>query len=205
MKGSVRTVTGLRVPTVISTVRPHPHDLPAPLTEVAVKDRKAREVRDPEAQAGVGRKAPTSREPQVPKVFATTSSRVLASVARIAHSFTRRGPFPQEDKGPRRRSTRHASFGSLERAQKATSVGFSIKMLKRLLLQPRNRRPHLQHQSRDPQGLIPQLPSQEEEAQDQSREGNPTSLQLVPSRQRPREDLRMTLRILGRLISRVGG
>ena len=96
-------------------------------------------------------------------------------------------------------------FGSLERAQRATSVGFSIKMLKRLLLQPRNRRPHLQHQSRDPQGLIPQLPSQEEEAQDQSREGNPTNLQLAPLRQRPREDLRMILRILGRLILRVEG
>ena len=112
---------------------------------------------------------------------------------------------PQEDRGPQRRSTRHASFGSLEHAQRATSVGFSIKMLKRLLLQPRNRRPHLQHQSRDPQGLIPQLPSQEEEAQDQSREGNPTSLQLAPLRQRPREDLRTILRILGRLILRVEG
>ena len=181
------------------------HDPPAPLTEVAEKDRKAREVRDPGAQAEVGHKAPTSREPQVPKVFATTSSKVLVSVARTAHFFIRRGPFPLEDQGPRRRSTRHASFGSLEHAQKATSVGFSIKMLRRLLLQPRNRRPHLLHQSRDPQGLIPQLQSQEEEAQDQSQEGNPTSQQLAPLRRQPREDPRLILRILGRLTLRVEG
>ena len=112
-------------------------------------------------------------------------------------------PIPVED--PKEDQQDHASFGSLEHAQRATSAGFSIKMLKRLLLQPRNRRPRLQHQSRDPQGLIPQLPSQEEEAQDQSREGNPTSLQLAPLRQRPREDLRAILRILGRLILRVEG
>ena len=145
-----------------------------------------------------------SRTPS-PKGVCYDFSKVLVSVARTAPSFTRRGPFLQEDRGPRRRSTRHASFGSLEHAPKAINVGFSIKILKRLLLQPRNRRPRPLHQNRDPQGLIPQLQGQEEEAQDQSQKGNPTSLQLAPLRQRPREDLRTILRILGRLILRVEG
>ena len=50
-------VIGLHAPTVISTGQPLPHDLPAPLTEVAVKGRKAREIRDPEAQAEEGHRA----------------------------------------------------------------------------------------------------------------------------------------------------
>ena len=112
---------------------------------------------------------------------------------------------PRRTKDPEEDQQDNASFGSLEHAPKATNVGFSIKMLKRLLLQPRNRRPRPLHQSRDPQGLILQLPSQEGEAQDQNQEGNPTSLQLAPLRQRPREDLRMILRILGRLTLRVEG
>ena len=78
-------------------------------------------------------------------------------------------------------------------------------MLKRRPFQPRSRRPHLLRQSRDPQGRIPQLLDLEEEAQGQSPEGNLTSQQLAPLRQQPREDLRLILRILGRLISRAEG
>ena len=147
----------------------------SPLTEVAVKGRKAREVRDPEARAEEGHRAPTNREPRVPKVSATTVSKVHASVARIAHSSTRRGPFPLVGRVPQRRLTRLVSSGSWERAPKVTNAGFNTRMSRSHLLQPRNRRPHLLRQIRDPQGPTLQPQGPEEEAQDQNLKGSPTS------------------------------
>ena len=158
LKNSIREMLtreiGLHAPTVISTGRPLLHDLPAPKRKVAVKGRKAREVRDPEARAEEGHRAPTNREPRVPNVFATTFSKVHASVARIAHSSTRRGPFPLVGRGPQRRLTRLVSSGSWERAPKVTNAGFNTRMSRSHLLQPRNRRPHLLRQSGIPCGQL---------------------------------------------------
>ena len=98
---SVRTETESLAPMVTSMVRRLRRDLPAPLEEEAVRNHKARQVRDPEAQAEVGHKAPTSRNPKPER-----------SVLRLPHGYLQARqqlpfypqegiPFPKGTKDPK--------------------------------------------------------------------------------------------------------